>query len=246
MKRYLFLKCKPVTFVLTILIGLLAACTSLPAKIEEKTGEEMALIPAGEFQMTILDEMKDERSLRTVHLDDFYIDVYEVTNRDYAACVEEGGCVEPVNTMEYSDNAFLDHPVVFVTWDMANSFCEWRGARLPTRAEWEKAAADELETIEYYFGDISPLCQVGSRLGAGIDEKTNYNPDTKPVGLSTPNTYGLYEMTEGMWEWVLDRNELDVYETSPDYVSFLRMYRWSGYGPLYNRYLCSFRCARSP
>lgn len=246
MRRYLFLKHQPVTFVLTILIVLLAACANLPTQIKDKTGVEMALIPAGEFQMAILDELKNERSLRTVYLDDFYLDVYEVTNQGYAACVEEGGCVEPVNPMEYSDDAFLDHPVVFVTWDMANSFCEWRGARLPTRAEWEKAAADELETIVYYSGDISPLCQIGSRLGAGIDVNTNYKADTKPVGLSAPNTYGLYEMTEGMWEWVQDRNELDIYESSPDYVSFIRMYRWSGYGPLYNRYLCSFRCARSP
>jgi hypothetical protein len=53
-------------------------------------------------------------------------------------------------------------------------------------------------------------------------------------------------MTGGMWEWVQDTHSLDFYTSSPDYVSFIRMFRWSGYGPLYNRYLCSFRCARSP
>ena len=246
MRKYLFLKLKAVTFVLTILVGLLVACTNLPTQIEDKTGAEMVLIPAGEFQMTALDEMKNERSIHTVYVDDFYIDVYEVTNQHFAACVEDGGCVEPVNTIEYSDNAYLDHPVIFVTWDMANSFCKWRDARLPTKAEWEKAAADELETVEYYWGDVSPLCQVGSRLGAGADHQTDYVPGTKPVGISTPNVYGLYEMTEGMWEWVQDKHELDTYASSPDYVSFLRMYQWSGYGPLYNRYLCCFRCARSP
>lgn len=240
------LRLYPLSFVFTILITFLASCMNLPDQIVDKTGVKMSLVPAGEFQMTTWDEMKNERSVRTVHVDDFYIDVYEVTNQYYAECVEEGGCVEPPNTMEYSDGAYLDHPVVFVTWDMADSYCQWRDARLPTKAEWEKAAADELEAIEYYWGDESPLCQVGSRMGAGIDEKTDYDPGTKPVGISSPNAFGLYEMTGGMWEWVQDKHELDVYTSSPDYVSFLRIYRSSGYGPLYNRYLCSFRCAHSP
>ena len=236
----------PLIFIFTILIGLLVACTNSPIYVDEKTGLEMALVPAGEFQMTILDEMKNEKSVQTVHLNDYYIDVFEVTNQHYAACVQAGECVEPLNTIEFSDAAYLDHQVIYVTWDMANSFCEWRSARLPTRAEWEKAAADELETVDYYWGDVSPLCQVGSRMGAGINHNSDYNSGTKPVGISTPNAYGLYEMTEGMWEWVQDKHELEAYATSPDHVSFLRLYQWSGYGPLYNRYLCTFRCARSP
>jgi formylglycine-generating enzyme required for sulfatase activity len=246
MRRYSFLKHKPARLLLVIMIGLLTACTNLSPLIEDKAGMEMILIPAGEFQMVALDEINNYRSEQTVYVDDFYIDLFEVTNQYYASCVEDGGCIEPVVTTEYADEAFLDHPVVFVTWDMANSFCEWRDARLPTRAEWEKAAADELEKIEYYWGDISPLCQVGSRLSAGINVKTDYDPGTEPVGLSAPNSYGLYEMSGGMWEWVQDRHELDAYDYSPDSVSFLRMNRWSGYGPLYNRYVCSFRCARSP
>jgi formylglycine-generating enzyme required for sulfatase activity len=233
-------------FVLFALFGLFAACTNPPTKVDDKSGIEMVLIPAGEFQMTTWDELKNVKRVKLEYVDDFYIDVFEVTNQQYAKCVDEGVCVEPVNTRLYSDQAFLDHPVIFVTWGMANSFCEWRGARLPTKAEWEKAAADELKEVEFYWDNASPLCQVGSRLGAGIDENRVYDVDSKSVGMSTPNTYGLYEMTGGMWEWVQDRHELDIYDYSPEYVSFLRMYRWSGYGPLYNRYICSFRCARSP
>jgi len=235
-----------IIFVFASLMIFLSSCTNLPDQIVDNTGAEMALVPGGEFDMIILDEMKNETSLRSVHVDDFYIDIFEVTNQRYTECVEDGECVEPVSTTEYSDADNRDHPVIFVTWDMANSYCNWRAARLPTKAEWEKAAADELEVVEYFWGDESPLCQVGSRLGAGFDGRTEYDPETNPVGSSSANAYGLYEMTGGMWEWVQDKHVLDDYASSPDYVSFLRIFRLSGYGPLYNRFLCSFRCARSP
>jgi len=241
-----FRRLNPISFVFAILLIFLASCTNLPDQIVDNTGVKMALVPGGEFDMTILDEMKNESSVRSVHVDDFYIDIYEATNQRYAECVKDGGCIEPVNPTEYSDGDYRDHPVIFVTWDMAHSYCRWRAARLPTKAEWEKAAADELEVVEYFWGDESPLCQVGSRMGAGFDGRTEYDPDTQPVGSSSTNAYGLYEMTGGMWEWVQDKNALDDYTSSPDFVSFLRIYRLSGYGPLYNRYLCSFRCARSP
>lgn len=232
-------------FILLILL-FLASCTTMPDQIVDKKGATMALVPSGEFEMIIWDEMSNSRSVQSVYLEDFYIDIYEVTNQRYSECVKQGECVEPVNTMEYADPALLDHPVIFVTWDMAESYCKWRGARLPTKAEWEKAAQDELKETEYFWGDESPLCQVGARMGAGIDKNTNYDPDTQSVGNSPPNNYGLYDMTGSMWEWVQDKHVLDAYTNSPGYVSFLRIYRLSGYGPLYNRYLCSFRCARTP
>lgn len=236
----------PIFLVLTSLITLLASCTKLPAQIEDNAGVKMAMVPGGEFEMRVFDEMKDETSVHSVHVDDFYIDVYEVTNQRYTACVIEGACDQPVDTTEYADDDYSDHPVIFVTWDMANSYCKWRNARLPTKAEWEKAAADELEEIEYFWGDVSPTCQVGSRLGAGFEGSSQYDPGTITVGSSPANVHGLYEMTGGMWEWVQDKHALDIYTSSPDDISFIRMFRWSGYGPLYNRYLCSFRCARSP
>jgi len=239
-------KLYPLSFIIVIFAALLSGCANLPDQLVDKSGAKMALVPAGEFEMTIWDEMKNEYSTETVHVEDFYIDIYEVTNQLFAECVGDGVCAEPAHTLEYSEAEYINHPVVFVTWDMANSYCLWRDARLPTKAEWEKAAGDELSEIDQFLGDSSPLCQVGSRMGSAVDTRTDYDPDTEPVGASGPNAIGLYDMVGSMWEWVGDKHVLDVYEYSPEYVSFLRINRWSGYGPLYNRYLCSFRCARTP
>lgn len=217
-----------------------------PITRQDERGTEMALVPAGEFLRMTYDEMTNQKSAATVYLADFYLDTTEVSNQQYATCVQAGACLEPANTTAFADPAFQDHPVIFVTWEMADTYCQWREARLPTQAEWEKAAADELAQTEYFWGDVSPVCQVGARLGAGPTSISGYDPLTTPVGTTTANRYGLYELTGGMWEWVSDPYAADLYETSPDTVSFLRMFRKSGYGPLYTRFLCSFRCAITP
>ncbi|MDZ7843964.1 MAG: SUMF1/EgtB/PvdO family nonheme iron enzyme [Anaerolineales bacterium] len=228
------------------LLLFLSSCAAPSTQPVVNTSTDMALIPAGEFEMKIWDEMENESTLRTVYLDDFYLDKYEVTNRRYAQCVQEGACLPPVNDMKYSKNKYSDHPVIFITREMASSYCAWREARLPTKAEWEKAAQDELEEVDYYWGEESPVCQTGARLARGIETETNFDPETKPVGSTEPNIFGLYEMTGGMWEWIEDSKETKIYKNPPDVVSFLRMSRWSGYGPVYQRFLCSFRCAYSP
>jgi formylglycine-generating enzyme required for sulfatase activity len=181
-----------------------------------------------------------------IFIEDFYLDVFEVTNRRYAECVADGACVEPVKTHPYRDATCLDHPVVFVTLDMAQAYCAWRGARLPTRVEWEKGAGDALSEEEYYWGDPSPVCQAGARLGAAVDEDADFDTGVEAVGGDRPNEFGLYDMTGNAWEWVQDRYEGGEFDTSPSHVSYLRMASWSGYGPVYRRFICSFRCARSP
>ena len=108
------------------------------------------------------------------------------------------------------------------------------------------AAGDELAAFDTYWEDDSPVCQVGSRLGAEIDEREAFEPGMKPVGGEASNRFGLYDMTGNAWEWVQDPYTGNEYHTSPSYVSFLRMSGWSGYGPVYSRFVCSFRCARSP
>jgi formylglycine-generating enzyme required for sulfatase activity len=239
-------KIAPFAAVLPFLLFFLPSCGKMPEEFVDKTGATMVLVPAGTFEMTHWEEMENEKTVRSVYVDDFYLDIHEVTNQEYVACVKAGACPEPLNTKQYTQQAYRDHPVIFVTWDMAHAFCQWREARLPTRAEWEKAAAGELEEVTYYWGDVSPICQVGSRMGAGAQQVADMTLDTAPVGSSASNAYGLYDMTGGMWEWVQDEHPLDAYANPPEVVSFLRIYRTGGYGPLYDRFLCSFRCARSP
>jgi formylglycine-generating enzyme required for sulfatase activity len=187
------------------------------------TAEEI-LIPAGSFQMGCDSSnpaetcSSNEQPLHTVTLDAYYIDKYEVTNARYKACVDAGGCTAPgsVNSSTrrpyYSTSTYADYPVVWVTWDQASAFCAWAGGRLPTEAEWEKAARGSSDTRKYPWGDSAPDCT-----------KTNYWPlpacvgDTSRVGSypSGASPYGVMDMAGNVWEWVNDRYGSDYYSVSP-------------------------------
>ena len=103
----------------------------------------------------------DAEPVRNVHLDDFYIDRYEVTNLHYAACVTDGACNSPKEEVPFTRNGYFgnpeydSYPVIFVTWMYAQSYCAWRGARLPTEAEWEKAAAER--TVVPILGEMNSM-----------------------------------------------------------------------------------------
>jgi formylglycine-generating enzyme required for sulfatase activity len=144
-------------------------------------------IPAGEFQMG----SENEGGAYTVNVNEFQIGKFEVTNRQYAQCGKAGICTGKT----YADDQAL-HPVVSVNWHEAVTYCEWVGGRLPTEAEWEKAASWDAETqtkFIYPWGDNDPT-----------PDLLNYNDDvgnTTPVGTYPAGENGLFDMAGNVWEW---------------------------------------------
>ena len=169
-------------------------------------GVEMVLIPTGEFEMG----SNDEKPVHTVHLDAFYIDIYEVTNAQYRKFIQFRGHAEP----EYWNNSNYNQPnqpVVGVTWYDAMAYAQWAGKRLPTEAEWEYAARGGLKGKRYPWGDnISH--DDANYLGTGGRDTW---ATTASVGSFPPNNYGLYDMAGNVWEWCLDEYDKDFYRNSP-------------------------------
>ncbi len=164
-----------------------------------KDGAPMVLIPAGEFQMGSNYGDGDEKPVHTVYLDAFYIDKYEVTNAQYKKFMDATGYKAP----EYWNDPDLnkpDHPVVGVSWYDAVAYAEWAGKRLPTEAEWEKAARGGLVGKRYPWGD-SISHDDANYDGTGGKDRWEY---TSPVGSFAPNGYGLYDMAGNVWEWCSD------------------------------------------
>jgi serine/threonine-protein kinase len=177
-------------------------------------GMQVIYVPAGEFVMGSDDRNANEQPSHMIYLDDYWIDRTEVTNGKYAQCVADGVCRAPVsnssNTQDqyYGSPEFDQYPVIFVTWDDANTYCHWAGRRLPTEAEWEKAAR----------GSDARICPWGN--DAPSTNLVNFNwaiGDTTPVG-SYPagvSPYGAVDMSGNVWEWVADWYDSNYYNNSP-------------------------------
>jgi formylglycine-generating enzyme required for sulfatase activity len=180
--------------------------TPLPVEITDEKGIRMNLVPAGTFKMGS-EKYDDEKPIHDVYLDAFYMDMYEVTNAAYKNCVDAGKCELPSNADKYNDAAYAEHPVVYVNWNQAKTYCEWRGSRLPTEAEWEKAARG-VDGRTYPWGE-------------GIDcSKANYYGcvrSTSEVGSyeSGKSPYGIYDMAGNAREWVNDWYDENYYQNSP-------------------------------
>jgi len=177
---------------------------------------EMILVPAGEYKMGQGGGFNEaEKPVHIVYLDAFYIDQYEVTNALYKTCVDAGFCQSPLDfssaahSRYYGNPEFDNYPVIYIDWDMARTYCEWRGVRLPTEAEWEKAArsTDQRtypwgEGIDLTYANYDGLNQrgVGDTTAVGNYEKGR-------------SEYGVYDMAGNVWEWVADWFDKEYYGT---------------------------------
>jgi formylglycine-generating enzyme required for sulfatase activity len=165
-----------------------------------------------------------ETPIRQIYLDAYYIDTFEVSVKHFEMCVNAGACndsnfktksYDSYCNYGYSDRG--NHPMNCLNWDGANEYCEFVGKRLPTEAEWEKAARGE-NGRKYPWGDQNPDCTY-----ANFYYNANHCVGTtSPVG-SYPkgkSAYGLYDMAGNVWEWVYDWWAADYYNkdfSSPDY-----------------------------
>ena len=191
--------------------------------------DSMVYIPAGEFQMGSIDEEAndDEQPVHTVFLDAFLMDKYPVTNAQFKIFVDENphwrnlGWVSVSYVRKYRDSDYLknwykgnypkgtgNHPVNWVSWYASMAYSQWIGKRLPTEAEWEKAARGGLVSKKYPWGDLidSTMANFGNYIGSTTD-----------VGKYPPNGYGIYDIIGNVNEWCLDEWDGEFYKPSENH-----------------------------
>jgi formylglycine-generating enzyme required for sulfatase activity/serine/threonine protein phosphatase PrpC len=151
----------------------------------------------GDTSLCIPDYFTDAQPVEEVTLSPFFANVTEVTNQAYAECVAAGACDPPSDTTSFDDPAFAQHPVVYVTWSQAQAYCQWRGGRLPTEAEWEKLARGQTPRL-YPWGDewaAGRANLIDAGLG-GTSVVRSFPQDVSP--------YGIYDLAGNVSEWTSD------------------------------------------
>ena len=228
----------------------------------------MVRVPAGEFLMGAADSDRsanpNAKPQHSVYLDEFWIDQTEVTNAQYQRCVQAGKCSAPrltdsrTRSSYYGDARFDNYPVIYVKWNDATAYCAWAGKRLPTEAEWEKAARGTDGRV-YPWGDEWDYSK--ANIGGG---------DTTAVGSypAGASPYGALDMAGNVYEFVADWFDGSYYKDSPsrnptgpssptdrrvlrggswdlgkDYAS--TTYRFL-VEPTWSLFATGFRCARGP
>ncbi|HZM25521.1 MAG TPA: PQQ-binding-like beta-propeller repeat protein [Anaerolineales bacterium] len=184
-------------------------------EVSEKDDMKLLYVPAGEFTMGSENGDDNEKPVHVVLLDAFWIDQIEITNGKYALCVNDGGCDVPgakeslTRPNYYGEAKYNNYPVIFVDWNMAKTYCEWAGRRLPTEAEWEKAARGA-EAFTYPWGNAMP--------DKNLLNYKDFVGDTTEVGIypKGASPYGALDMAGNVWEWVNDWFAPDYYKNSSE------------------------------
>lgn len=174
---------------------------SSPEEVTDWKNVPMRYVPAGEFTMGS-DDTGDvnSRPAHSVFVEAFYIDMYEVTNEMYSACSYAVECRKPLEggsrsrSSYFANPVFANYPVIYVDWKMAKAYCEWRGARLPTEAEWEKAARGTDARL-YPWGNEKPDCGIANVSGC-VEDTTAVDQFANGTSI-----YGVYGLAGNVWEW---------------------------------------------
>jgi formylglycine-generating enzyme required for sulfatase activity/serine/threonine protein kinase len=262
-------------------VTLVPAATPTPKDVQagdlqtrSKDAMVMVYVPAGEFSMGSTnadsDARDNEKPQHTVTLGAFWIDRTEVTNTQYRECVAAGACTAPKKSSSYArssyygNSSFDDYPVIYVDWNRASAYCRWAGARLPTEAEWEKAARGTDGRV-YPWGNSAPDCNRVNYGGTGGCVGDTSQVGSYPTGASP---YGALDMAGNVWEWVADWYDSTYYTIStsknpkgpnsgdykllrggswPYSVDYVRAANRNGYYPVSSSNHIGFRCvAGSP
>ncbi len=195
-------------------VGLVIA-QDLPKEITAKDGAPMVLVPAGAFWMGLAEGegLDDEQPRHRVYLDVYHIDQFEITTERYAKFLAFTGWQKPLNWTMVTLPEHATRPVIGVGWADADAYCRINGRRLPTEAEWEKAARGTTER-RFPWGEKKPAASL-----ALFGQMAKFSYDLlKPVG-SFPggeSPYGAFDLAGNVAEWVEDWYDGEYYRNSPE------------------------------